>query len=120
MGPRETGVYLSLRMPDKNKKFYFLEKMCYGWNMLDDLARCIVRNLVNEMQAVTPDGQVDHKTRLNALKEARAFLKDLLPRLNKGDRDNFSKVLGDELSKKLREIELQESQLKQLSSHSPV
>lgn len=88
--------------------------------MLDDLARCIVRNLINEMQAVTSDGQVDHKTRLNALRESRAFIKDLLPRLNKEDRDNFSKVLGDELSKKLREIELQEKQLHTLQSDNVV
>lgn len=84
--------------------------------MLDDLARCIVRNLIGEMQAVTSEGQVDHKTRLNALKEARAFLKDLMPRLNKEDRDNFSKVLGDELSKRIREIEVQEKQLTSINT----
>lgn len=84
--------------------------------MLDDLAMQIARTLVSEMQAVDRDGNIDHKSRLTALKEARAFLQTLLPKLTKEDRETFARSLSSEMSSKLDYIKLQEEKLAKIGS----
>lgn len=82
--------------------------------MLDDFAKEIMRNLINEMQAVDSEGNIDHKTRMAALKEARSFLIQIIPRLCEEDKKSFSHNMTVELNSKLSHILSEEKRLKDL------
>ena len=88
----------------------------YIEGMLDEFAIHVMKTLMSEMSAATPDGMPDHRTRIQALKEARAFVKDLLPRLNSEDRDKFSKAMSQEMENKLSMIQIEEERLNALQS----
>ena len=87
--------------------------------MLDEFAVQIMKTLLNEMSAVTPDGDVDHKTRLAALKEARAFVQSILPRLTQEDKNTFSHAMAQEMKDKLSLIIVQEKKLTELPDVIP-
>jgi len=91
--------------------------LIYSEGMLDEFAVHVMKTLMSEMSAATADGMPDHKTRIQALKEARAFVKDLLPRLNSEDRDKFSKAMSQEMENKLNLIQIEEEKLERL--HAP-
>ncbi len=67
-----------------------------------------MKTLIGEMDAVTPHGTPDHKTRMAALKEARAFIQSLLPKLSQADRESFSHVLTQEMVEKLQRTQADE------------
>ena len=93
---------------DSNRHSGYIE------GMLDEFAIHVMKTLMSEMSAATPDGMPDHRTRIQALKEARAFVKDLLPRLNSEDRDKFSKAMSQEMENKLSMIQIEEERLNAL------
>lgn len=92
--------------------------MSYNGSMIDDFAKQIMKTLMAEMQAVTSDGLIDHKTRLAALKEARAFIQSLLPRLSEEDRTRFSHSLAQEMKQKLELAIRDEEKLEALKNDS--
>ena len=94
-----------------------IRMLIYSEGMLDEFAVHVMKTLMSEMSAATADGMPDHKTRIQALKEARAFVKDLLPRLNSEDRDKFSKAMSQEMENKLNLIQIEEEKLERL--HAP-
>lgn len=82
--------------------------------MLDELGLQIARTLISELQATDVHGNIDHKSRLVALKEARAFIQTLLPKLTREDRERFSTSLTSELTTKVESIKGQEERLRKL------
>lgn len=82
--------------------------------MLDEFARQIMRTLMSEMQAVDAEGNIDHKTRMAALKEARAFVQSILPRLTEEDRGTFSHSMASEMRAKLASLIEEEKKLREL------
>lgn len=83
--------------------------------MLDDLAKESIKALIKEMGAVS-DGEIDHKTRMSAIKEANHLILHLLPRLSKEDKDKISKSIVETITEKLPEIIRQEERLLELNS----
>ena len=79
--------------------------------MINELSTAIIKTLMQEMQAVTPEGEIDHKTRMQALKEARAMVLTILPKLSDSDRAAFSEAMSKELTVKLDDIRAQEDRL---------
>jgi len=73
-----------------------------------------MRTLMSEMQAVDTAGNIDHKTRMAALKEARAFVQSILPRLTEEDRGTFSHSMASEMKSKLALLIQEEERLKAL------
>lgn len=79
--------------------------------MIDDFAKKIINSLMIEMEAIDASGNIDHKTRLYALREARAFITSLLPKLSKEDRETFSHAITGELKKKMDDAQAEEEQI---------
>jgi len=122
-------IFVSPDTCDVNYKYIFtiwapcakhvdtIRMLIYSEGMLYEFAVHVMKTLMSEMSAATADGMPDHKTRIQALKEARAFVKDLLPRLNSEDRDKFSKAMSQEMENKLNLIQIEEEKLERL--HAP-
>lgn len=93
--------------------------------MIDSFTEQLMMTLVGSLQAVTPEGNIDHKTRISALKEARALLSTLLPKLSPKDRETVAKTITDKLSQKMAKAQIEEAKLKELlpdtqeDSHDP-
>jgi hypothetical protein len=85
---------------------------------LDQFARQLIVTLTYELSACT-DGQPDHKARLAALREGRALLTSILPRLSEEERKEFGKALSQELSDRLPKIIEEEERLLKLSRSTP-
>ncbi len=83
--------------------------------MLDNFLQLMMDGLIAEMKAVTDDGTPDHKTRLNAIKEARCFVVSVLPKLNKDDREKISHTRTATLDDKLTAAIEEEEKLKELT-----
>lgn len=73
--------------------------------MIDEFAKEMMRTLMQEMHAVKDDGSIDHKTRLLALKEARALIQVLLPKLNSDELKQFNKALLEEFKERAKKYE---------------
>lgn len=86
--------------------------------MMDDFTTQLVTTLMSSLQAVDADGNIDHKTRLSALKESRNLLATILPKMSQSDRENFSKKFTDGLSHKIKAAQDEEAKLNKLLPRS--
>lgn len=87
--------------------------------MIDDFTTQLITTLMSALQAVTEDGAIDHKTRLSALKESRALLNTILPKMAPTDREKFSKQFTDQLSEKIKAARNEEDRLNLLLPQQP-
>ena len=71
--------------------------------MIDEFTKTYMESLMAEMKAVSADAKPDHKTRVTALKEARAFLKEVLPRLTPQEKNALTVIISDQVAKAMKE-----------------
>ena len=71
--------------------------------MIDEFTKTYMESLMAEMKAVSGDAKPDHKTRVTALKEARAFLKEVLPRLSVQEKNALTTIISDQVQKAMKE-----------------
>lgn len=82
--------------------------------MIDNFTTQLITTLITSLQAVTPEGAIDHKTRLAALKEARTLLSSLMAKMPQQERETLSTSIAQQFEKKLAVAQSQEERLNKL------
>ena len=82
---------------------------------LSEFSTQIMKTLMDEMTAIDSHGHPDHKTRISALKEARSFVIQILPKMSPADRETFSHAMASQMTSRLSNIIEQEKVLAAIS-----